>query len=236
MKIFSENQLLAPKLLSSLKNSLRRNFTLIELLVVIAIIAILAAMLLPALKNAKDAATGILCVNNLKQLGLVAFDFSEGKNGYTVQHQWWVDDATMGGTQPQRANLMDFGLRRASLLCPSQKEALDVSGWMSSYSVNDHMVNNGVQPNNGWGPGFMYWTDCGCRKLMQYTRPSELIYFMDGVRQPGQAYAYPDVLQADCLTKVDYRHFKSSNILFLDNHVDKLQPGNMASHFTVGFP
>ncbi|MCC7517878.1 MAG: prepilin-type N-terminal cleavage/methylation domain-containing protein [Verrucomicrobiae bacterium] len=71
-----------------------RSFTLIELLVVIAIIAILAALLLPALRSAREQAHSIVCMNNQRQLNLALRLYANDNEQHAPNTYFWASNLT----------------------------------------------------------------------------------------------------------------------------------------------
>lgn len=95
----------------------RTGFTLLELLVVVAITGIMAAILLPALARAREAARRTSCAVNLSQIGIALWMYAEEHDG---QFPW-----SGGGGD---ARCLDYMNRRylnelGVFVCPSDTEA-----------------------------------------------------------------------------------------------------------------
>ena len=130
----------------------RDGFTLIEVLVVIAIIAVLAALLLPALDQAKARGKQIACLNHLKQLALCSQMYAADNNGRLVENlpmpqntnSWVTGNLRIpyDGTNSvllQRAKFFPYASQMEIYRCPADASRIGGVPPVRSYAMNSWM-------------------------------------------------------------------------------------------------
>jgi len=148
------------------QKSARTAFTLIELLVVIAIIAILAGLLLPALAKAKEKASRIQCMSDVKQITLAIHLYVLDSRDYLPEPNWngpwtargWLYDASKGSVPnpsvaPYKDNLRlayeggllwEYTKSLSIYKCPSERTNAIPSYRFRPQRLSSYLMNGAV--------------------------------------------------------------------------------------------
>ncbi len=206
-------------LLSSRRAS---GFTLIELLVVISIMAVLISMLLPALAKTKDNARNIMCLNHLKQGGLVALTYmTDNRESLPLPYDatspspflsvyWYQRLGKTLGAVPGSYTLGDGRGPEKIYVCPLVPDR----GRTGIYNTLDHTTGLGI----GFGWNFAYLVN-GTRpaRTDDFAKPGETILTgdSDNISNPYGIGPYASYYP-------DFRHNNSANFNFVDGHAGPL--------------
>jgi len=201
-------QIIASKTFSRLGHL---GFTLIELLVVMAIIAILAAMLLPALVQAKQRSLKIRCVSNLHQEGLVmAMYVNDNQDAFPYSGNKWptpqlVDDLALMNPYITTNNSGFFR-------CPA-----DIGlGWNFEFVLT--VKPSGITTNQLLFPcSYGYYEDFynppTAHKVSAVTHPSQKAIMPCYAISPAGGF-----FNVDLNPPANGAHGKGMNLLFVDGH------------------